>query len=82
MPVKPTSTHELHTGVPSTRSLMQFLEREVTGEVRMSSQSDSGEEPLCLLPTPSLATSPSSTFGIKYLPREPYLTELRQGGWV
>eukprot|EP00972_Heterocapsa_arctica_P088605 13065950-Heterocapsa_arctica.AAC.1 len=57
MPVKPTSSHELHTGVPSTKSLIQFLEREVAGDVRMSSQRIQGRShcgccPLHHLPLP------------------------------
>eukprot|EP00972_Heterocapsa_arctica_P106078 15625244-Heterocapsa_arctica.AAC.1 len=59
IPVKPTSIQALHAGVPSTRLLMVFLGREVAGDVRMRSHTDSWDTPLCLLPTPSLATSPS-----------------------
>eukprot|EP00972_Heterocapsa_arctica_P012870 1891654-Heterocapsa_arctica.AAC.1 len=58
---------------------MQLLEREIAGEVRMSSQRESGEAPLCLVPTPSLATSPSSKFGSKYSPKESWLTMLMLG---
>eukprot|EP00972_Heterocapsa_arctica_P077915 11492429-Heterocapsa_arctica.AAC.1 len=70
-PVKPTSIQALHAGVPSTRSLMVLRGREVAGDDRMRSLTDSGDTPLCLLPTPSLATSPSSTLGIKYYPDKP-----------
>eukprot|EP00972_Heterocapsa_arctica_P067954 10032511-Heterocapsa_arctica.AAC.1 len=58
---------------------MELLEREVAGQVRMRSQRDSGDTPLCLVPTPSLATSPSNTLGSKYSPEEPCLKMPRLG---
>eukprot|EP00972_Heterocapsa_arctica_P062860 9272833-Heterocapsa_arctica.AAC.1 len=80
MPVNPTSIQELQTGVPSIKYLMQVVERAVAGEVRIVSHRESGGEPLCLAPAPSLATSPSSTFGNTYSPNEPCLMVLPDNG--
>eukprot|EP00972_Heterocapsa_arctica_P008805 1292947-Heterocapsa_arctica.AAC.1 len=59
MPEQPTSIQELHSGVPSIKSLRQVVQRSVAGAVRMVSHRESGGDPLCLAPAPSLATSPS-----------------------